>query len=141
MRAFVFILLLTAFQAGAQVVAPSEHRRGPEQTFLTYPEWFLVHSPAEYAHYVREHTPTAFPFIGHICQFWQGYGAVHDATKKDYPFNFEYFVMVMVIGVSTTAEYALRAAYETMIGRLSDLTTPQLTEEDRYGAEVAQDYV
>jgi len=141
MRALAFVLLFAVFPACAQVVAPPEHRRAPEQTFLTYPEWFLVHSPAEYAHYVRDHTPTAFPFIGHICQFWQGYGAVHDATKKDYPFNFEYFVMVMVIGVSTTAEYALRAAYETMIGRVSDLTTGQLTEEDRYGAAVAQDYV
>src|SRR6185503_8371524 len=123
MRALAFVLLLVVFPACAQVVAPPEHRRAPEQTFLTYPEWFLVQGPADFAHYVRDHPPTALPLIGHICQVWHGYGGVHDATKKDYPFNFEYFVMVMVIGVSTTAEYALRAAYETMIGRVSDLTT------------------
>jgi hypothetical protein len=141
MRKILVFLLLVSTCAIAQV-APPEHRRGPEQTFLTYPEWFLVHSPAEYAEYVKENTPTLFPFIGHTCQFWQGYGAVYDATKKDYPFNFGYHVMVMVIGVSTSVEYVIRAAYETLIGRLSELAAPRgLSEEDRYGAKVAQDYV
>ena len=90
MRIIACIALLHAGIALAQnsVIAPAEHRRGAEQTFLTYPEWFLVHSPAEYAAYVRDHTPTLFPFFGHIRQFWQGYGAVYSATRKDYPFNF-----------------------------------------------------
>jgi len=47
------VLLLAAVAATAQPVAPPEHRRGEEQTFLTYPEWFLVHSPAEYAAFVK----------------------------------------------------------------------------------------
>jgi hypothetical protein len=140
MRKIFLFLLLVSTCAVAQV-APPEHRRGPEQTFLTYPEWFLVHSPAEYAEYVKDHTPTLFPFIGHTCQFWQGYGAVTRATKE-YPFNFGYHVMVMVIGTSTSVEYVIRAGYETLIGRLSELAAPRrLSEEDRYGAKVAQDYV
>jgi hypothetical protein len=131
------LLLFFCLCAHAQM----EHRRGPEQTFLTYPEWFLVHSPAEYAEYVREHTPTQFPFIGHTRQFWQGYGAVTRATRE-YPFNFGYHVMVMVIGTSTSIEYVIRAAYETMIGRLSELAAPRRqSDEDRYAAKVAQDYV
>jgi hypothetical protein len=138
-KIFVFLFLVSTC-ALAQI-APPEHRRGPEQTFLTYPEWFLVHSPAEYAEYVKEHTPTLFPFIGHTRQFWQGYGAVTRATRK-YPFNFGYHVMVMVIGVSTSVEYVIRASYETLIGRLSELAAPRrMSEEDRYGAKVAQDYV
>ena len=32
---------------------PVEDRRPPDQTFLTYPEWFLVFSPAEYAAHTR----------------------------------------------------------------------------------------
>jgi hypothetical protein len=125
------------------VAAPAEHRRGAEQTFLTYPEWFLVFSPAEYAAYVRQHAPTRFPFLGHVGQFWDSYGAVYDATREGYPFNAGYHVMILTIGVSTTLEYALRAAYETLVGRLSALTLDgaALTEEDRYGARVAQEYV
>jgi hypothetical protein len=129
--------------ADDDVAAPAEHRRGAEQTFLTYPEWFLVFSPAEYAAYVRQHAPTRFPFLGHVDQFWESYGAVYDATREDYPFNAGYHVMILTIGVSTTVEYALRAAYETLVGRLSALTLDgtALTEEDRYGARVAQEYV
>jgi hypothetical protein len=123
------------------LATPPEHRRGPEQTYLTYPEWFLVFSPAEYAEYVKTSTPTAFPFIGHIRQFWQGYRAVIDATRS-HELNIGYHVMILVIGTSTTVEYALRAAYETLLGRLSELFASQgLSEEDRYGARVAEDYV
>ena len=124
------------------IVAPKEHRRATEQTFLTFPEWFLVHSPAEYAAYVRTNAPTQFPFLGHVLQFWQSYYAVYEATRRDYPFNAGYHVMIMVIGISTTVEYALKSAYETLVGRLSALTAMHgLTDEDRYGARVAQDYV
>ncbi len=121
---------------------PVEYQRGAEQTFLTFPEWFLVYSPAEYAEYVKTHTPTRFPFLGHIRQFWESYSAVYEATRRDYPFNIGYHVMIMVIGTSTTTEYGIRTVYEGLVGRLSELTmSGPLTEEDRYGAEVAQDYV
>jgi hypothetical protein len=116
--------------------------RGADQTFLTFPEWFLVYSPAEYADYVKERAPSRFPFIGHIGQFWQSYRAVYGAVKNDYPFNGEYHTMIMVIGASTTVEYGLRAAYETLIGRVSELAqTHGPTAEDRLGTRVAQDYV
>jgi hypothetical protein len=53
-------------------------------------------------------------------------------ATRDYPFNFGYHVMVMVIGTSTSLEYVIRAAYETMIGRLSELAAPRrLSEEDK----------
>src|SRR5256885_13642465 len=81
--ACVFCALAVAVAAtdAAPSVTPAEHRRGEEQTFLTYPEWFLVHSPAEYATYVRDHTPSDFPFWGHIGQLWHSYGAVTRATR------------------------------------------------------------
>jgi hypothetical protein len=123
-------------------LTPIEHRRGPEQTFLTVPEWFLVHSPAELAAYLQDQRPSMFPYFGHIRQFWESYAAVYRVTKDDYPLNVGYHVMVMVIGVSTTVEYAVKAAYETVIGRVTELTrTHGMTEEDRFAARVAQDYV
>lgn len=141
--AFVVCAALVAASAAKEPVAtPPEHRRGTEQTFLTFPEWFLVYSPAEYAVYVRAHDPDDFPFWGHVGQFWKSYAAVTRASIHTYPFNFGYHVMIVVIGVSTTVEYALRSVYETLIGRLSALTRRGgMTAEDRFAAEVAQDYV
>jgi hypothetical protein len=139
-------LLGTLAHAGepslSRSLVPVEHQRTPDQTFLTFPEWYLVYSPAEYATFVKDRNPSDFPFFGHVGQFWQSYRAVHNATKDDYPFNFGYHVMIMVIGVSTTVEYALRSAYETTIGRVAELTRRGgATEEDKFGALIAQDYV
>ncbi len=100
-----------------------------------------MHSPAEYAAFVKEHPPSEFPFLGHVGQFWTSYRAVAKATRG-YPVNSEYHVMIVVIGVSTSVEYALRSAYETLVGRVTELTARRgRTEEDEFGARVARDYV
>jgi hypothetical protein len=123
------------------VRTPEALQRNEEQTYLTFPEWYLVWSPAEYAAFVQHAPPSEFPFFGHLRQFWSSYRSVYDATR-DKPLNTEYHVMILVIGVSTTAEYALRAAYENVFGRLSGLTAAYgSTAEDRLAARVAQDYV
>ena len=150
----VTLLVAGAFAAGksdtasaepgedSSMYTPAEYRRGGDQTFLTYPEWFLVHSPAEYADYVETRQPTHFPFIGHIRQFWSAYYAMYSEVKDRFAFNTEYHVMLMVIGVSTSVEYTLKAAYETLIGRLTGLTSGgRVTPEDEFGARVARDYV
>src|SRR5262245_3281852 len=126
----------------ATTITPIEHQRATEQTFLTFPEWFLVHSPAEYAAFVKTQPPSEFPFISHVKQLWGSYFAVYDATRNKYPFNFGYHVMIVVISASTTVEYSLKAAYETLIGRVTELSrTHGMTEEDVFHAQVAQDYV
>ena len=142
-RPFLIALLFTSLSAfGTLPLTPPEHRRPADQTFLTYPEWFLVFSPAEYADFVKTHPPDEFPFIGHVRQFWRGYYAVWNETRGKYPFNGGYHMMIVVIGTSTTLEYAIRSAYETVFGRLTELTsTHGMTAEDRYGARVAKEYV
>jgi hypothetical protein len=75
----VFVLCVayvtTATTAGAESPIPVDQRRGVEQTFLTFPEWYLVHSPAEYATFVAQHPPHDFPFMGRAGQLWSSYAA------------------------------------------------------------------
>lgn len=120
------------------ILTPVPHRRGEDQTYLTYPEWFLVFSPAEQARYLADRPPSGFPYFGHIRQFWESYRAVTRAMEDTYPFNFGYHVMVFVIGTSTTTEYALKAGYEAVFGRTFE---GPATPEDQLAADVAQDYV
>lgn len=122
---------------------PLDARRGVEQTLLTYPEWFLVHSPREYATLVSHRPSHEFPFIGHIGQLWSSYAAVtSEQVRAGYPMNVGYHVMIGVIAASTTVEYAIRWAYENAVARISwGLSTGKLTAEDVYAAKVAQDYV
>jgi len=128
--------------AADAVLTPPEHRRSEDQTFLTFPEWYLVHSPAELAQFLSvQRAPSEFPWGGHIAQFWQGYRRVAHETR-DQPFNAGYHLMVSVIGTSTTVEYGLRAAYESTVGRLAEATSDGMpTPEDQLGARVAEAYV
>ncbi|KFN44529.1 hypothetical protein [Arenimonas oryziterrae] len=142
------LLCLAGFAAAVVPAAPTQmtpeaDRRGEDQTFLTYPEWFLVYSPDEFADFLKAgKNPSEFPFIGHLQQFWQAYGAIYRITGDRYDFNGEYHTMIGVIGVSTTLEYGLKSAYETVVGRVTELTAGgTATEEDRLAAEVARDYV
>jgi hypothetical protein len=127
--------------APATIVAPADKRRAEEQTFLTFPEWYLVYSPQEYADYVQDGPPSRFPFLGHLGQFWQGYWMSFQATKGVYPFNSEYHLMVLVIGTSTTAEYGLKWIYEATVGRMAEASClHDMTAEDRLNAAVSWEY-
>jgi hypothetical protein len=126
----------------AKPVAGPEHVRGVEQTLLTYPEWFLVFSPYEYGEFIGVSAPSRFPYYGHIGQFWESYKSVFDETRRrGLDLNPGYHLMILVIGTSTTVEYAFKSAYEMLVGRLAESLAGQPTPEDRYAAAVAQDYV
>jgi hypothetical protein len=124
----------------ADSLTPAKQRRLPDNTYLTYPEWFLVFSPREYAAYAREHTATDFPFLGHLAQFWTGY-AQTNRQAQPYGFNFDYHLMNFIIGASTTAEFLVKASYEATVGRVSDaLSFGAMTEEDKFSARQSADY-
>ena len=117
------------------------YARDEAQTYLTLPEWLLVYYPGEYAEFLEHKPASDYPYFGSIGQFWSGYEAVYQATR-DYPFNWGYHVMVMVIGTSYTVENGLKGLYENTVGRASWwLAGGEATQEDTFAAEVASRYV
>jgi len=118
------------------------YKRDAAQTYLTLPEWFLVYSPDEYAGHLKTQPASGFPYFGSIGQFWGYYWDVYEATRQKYPFNWGYHVMVFVIGSSYTVENAIKGVYENVVGRLTEwFSGDSRTQEDDFGARVAQDYV
>jgi hypothetical protein len=129
-------------QNEAKPLTPAEHIRTPDQTYLTYPEWFLVFGPAEYAESMRTRTASRFPLTTHIHQAWESYAAVSDQIAGTYPPNDEYNTMIKVINTSSTFEFGIKAAYEEVIGRITDVGAGTIaTEEDRFAARFAQEYI
>lgn len=117
------------------------YKRDEAQTYLTVPEWYLVYSPGEYAKFVQQHSPADFPYFGAIGQFWNYYRSAYRVTKAERGFNVGYHVMVAVIGSSFTVENLVKGVYENVFGRLTWWLTGAATEEDRFAARVAQEYV
>ncbi|EHQ30404.1 hypothetical protein [Mucilaginibacter paludis] len=123
-------------------LTPQAAIRPPDQTFLTYPEWFLVFSPAEQADYFKTRTSTTFPYLKHVDQLWGGYGIMYHQIKGNFAFNTGYHVMIWVIAGSTTVEYGIKSFYETIVGRVTD-TRPgeEMTAEDQFNARYEHSYV
>jgi hypothetical protein len=114
--------------------------RPVEASYLSFPEWYLVFNPQEYARILATHPASDFPYFESIGQFWFGYAQVYAVTRHGYPFDSGDHLMDMVIGISTTIEYAAKGLYEGSIGRLSEWSASGRTAEEDYAATVAKDY-
>jgi len=122
------------------VIGPDHHR--PEtRTLMTYPEWHIVHAYEDYAEVLRTGDPHDYGFLRGISGFWGSlcaltsaasiHGVVDGGTKQ----------MVYVIGVSFTAELALKAAYEETIGRIATMLRGRnRTPLDELSATQAAEY-
>jgi hypothetical protein len=119
-----------------------KNRRPLEDTYFTYPEWFIVWSYEERATYLEKgQPPSEFPYFGSIYQYWRGYCFICGITHHRKQSNFGDNLMLVVIGSSFSLEYAIRGLYENTIGRLSESTSGrELVDEDEYAARVAREY-
>jgi hypothetical protein len=111
-------------------------------TYIRFPEWFIVWSSVGYADFIKGHNPSAYPYLTEIGQFWCSYKALtHLTNAAGYSFSLGSHVMIFVIGTSFSIEYEIRFVYENTIGGLTEwFVGSTKTEEDIYGAVVAEEY-
>lgn len=142
----LIIFLLAAFimfnpSHASETLTPEEYHRSTEQTYLTFPEWWLVYASDEYAEFIKDKNPSDFPYFGLIGQFWSNYWEIYQITKNKYPFNMGYHVMLITIGVSTSFEYSIKSLYENTVGRITEaLRTHGNTSEDEFAYKAAREY-
>ena len=118
---------------------PNYVREG-SATFLTLPEWYILYSTEEYAAFVATQPPSHFPWVRSIAQFWRTYAAACRATRRAYAFEPGVHLMLGVIGVSFSAEQAVKGAYETTLGRVAEWVGGHDTEEDAFARRTVQEY-
>jgi hypothetical protein len=117
------------------------YQRAEEQTYLTFPEWYIVYSAEEYAAFIQEKPPSGFPYFRSVGQYWSSYNEVCAITKDKYAFNSTYHMTLYVIGISFTVENIAKGLYENTIGRVTEwVSSPELTEEDALARGVATEY-
>jgi hypothetical protein len=119
----------------------ADWQRPEGRTLLTYPEWHIVHAYADYAEVIRTGDPHDYGFLQAIGGFWSSTCALSRASGPHGGFPWETKQMVYTIGVSFTAELALKAAYEETVGRLFvALRGPSRAALDDLSAQQAADY-
>jgi hypothetical protein len=131
----------TALPPGAMVPDFGANKRSVEDSYYSYPEWYIVWSYEERAQYLPKNLPSGFPYFASIAQYWRSYCFICGLTQSRHQFNFGNHLSSMVLGGSFALEYSIRGGYEQTIGRLSEWTSShELVEEDAYAARVAREY-
>lgn len=135
----------TAPANASKMDAPSDiegYARPEEVTYLTYTEWHIVYSSAEYADHLKTKRPSSFPYLSSIGQLWSGYCSMYRFTAPRYGFSFGDHFMLWVIGSSFSVENAVKSVYENTMGRVTEwISGGANTEEDRFAAEMNERYV
>ena len=131
-------------QIARQANAPdigAKNRRPLEDSYFSYPEWYIVWSYEERAQYLPKNLPSGFPYFASVAQYWRSYCFICGLTQSRHQFNFGDHLSSFVLGGSFALEYSIRGAYEQTIGRASEWTSGhELVEEDAYAARVAREY-
>ena len=118
----------------------ARYTRAEAFTYLTLPEWFIVYSTDEYAAFIETRRPSTFPYLGSTRQYWSFYSTACAETKRKYPFETGYHVMLGVIGASFTIENSFRWVYEHTVGWGTEWLSSTDTAEDALARRTAREY-
>lgn len=122
-------------------ILPAEERHALVDTFLTYPEWSIVHAYEDLAMVSRARGEHAFSYAGVVSRYWTSLCSLATKASAKGPVAPDVKAMLYIIGVSFSAELGVKGLYETTIGRLARMTAGELvTAEDRFAHDLADDY-
>ena len=130
-----------AAQSGYQPILEPAYRRSEINTYLTYPEWSIVHAYEDFAGVVRASGESAFPYFSSIRAYWSNLCVMNRHASAQGTIDSDVKAMLYIIGVSFAAEMGVKGAYELTLGRLTEwIRGDERTPEDRFALAVADDY-
>lgn len=117
------------------------YRRKLANTFFTFPEWYIVYSFEDFGRFLDSSSESRFGYLSHIIGYWRSFCTINRAVPDSGESRFDVKTMVYVIGISYSAEYAIKGLYENTIGRITEwIRGAARTPQDDYARKVAQDY-
>ena len=125
-------------QAPYQPILAPEHHRGEVRTYVTYPEWAIVHAYEDFAGVVRAKSESQFGYFSSIRGFWSNLCSMTSYASARGTIDGDAKATLYIIGLSFAAEMGVKGAYELTIGWATE--TKERTPEDRFALAVAEDY-
>src|SRR6478672_8681514 len=116
------------------------YRRKLDNTFFTFPEWYIVYSFEDFGRFLDRGNESQFDYLGHIFGFWRSFCTINRAVPATES-RTDVKTMIYIIGVSYSIEYAIKGIYENTIGRVFEwIRGDKRTPQDDYARAVLQDY-
>jgi hypothetical protein len=117
------------------------YRRKLDNTYFTFPEWYIVYSFEDFGRFLDRGSESQFNYLGHILGFWRSFCTINRAVPATPESRTEVKTMIYIIGVSYSIEYAIKGIYENTIGRVFEwIRGDKRTPQDDYARAVLQDY-
>jgi len=115
--------------------------RSQGDSFLTFPEWYIVHAYNDLAGVTEHSSESGFDYLASIQGFWTSLcGATWQASASG-PASADQKATNYIIGFSFTVEMGLMGAYERTIGALTEWTTGgDKTAEDKFNLALLKEY-
>lgn len=122
-------------------IAEAGYRRNQNNTYFTFPEWYIVYSFEDFGRFLDRSSESHFNYLGHIFGFWRSFCTINRAVPATGKSRTEVKTMIYIIGVSYSVEYAIKGAYESTIGRVFEwIRGEKRTPQDEYARALLQDY-
>ena len=117
------------------------YRRKLDNTYFTFPEWYIVYSFEDFGRFLDRGSESGFAYGSHIAGFWRSFCTINRAVAPATESRFETKLMIYVIGISYSVEYALKGLYENTLGRVTEWIRGETrTPQDEYARAVLQEY-
>jgi hypothetical protein len=117
------------------------YRRKLNNTFFTFPEWYIVYSFEDFGRFLDRSSESHFNYLSHIFGFWRSFCTINRVVPATGESLAEVKTMIYVIGISYSVEYAIKGFYENTIGRVFEwIRGEKRTPQDEFGRTVLQDY-
>lgn len=125
----------------AFAIADPGYRRAEGDSFLTFPEWYIVHAYADLAGVTRQSSESAFDYLASIAGFWRALCRATIAAGTVGEVTADQKITNHIIGLSFTAEMSVIGIYERTAGAATAwLRGPTRTAEDEFALALADDY-
>jgi hypothetical protein len=84
------------------------YRRKLNNTFFTFPEWYIVYSFEDFGRFLDRSSESHFGYLGHIFGFWRSFCTINRAVPATGEALTEVKTMIYIIGISYSVEYAVK---------------------------------
>jgi hypothetical protein len=117
------------------------YARAQGDSFLTFPEWYIVHAYSDLAAVTAHTSESDFDYLASIERFWSSLcGATRQASLSG-PASSDQKATNYIIGFSFTVEMGLQGAYERTVGALTEWTAEgRKTAEDEFNLALLKEY-
>jgi hypothetical protein len=122
-------------------IGDAGYRRAEGDSYLTYPEWYIVHAYADLAGVTRESSESGYNYARAITMFWSSMCRATATARRIGPVTRDQRITDYIIGLSFSVEMGVQGLYERTVGALTAwIRGDKKTPEDEFNHRFLDDY-